>query len=69
MEMLGMCLSWAGHSGGEEGKASYGMLCSSKLFSLQLLGSRYPHLNKSLECVFAIQVELRCFSAQFQQLW
>lgn len=21
-----MCLSWAGHSGGEEGKASYGML-------------------------------------------
>lgn len=56
MAMLGMCLFWAGHSGGEEGRASYGTLCSSKLFSLQLLGSRYPHLNKSLECVLLMAI-------------
>lgn len=27
---------------------------SSKLFSLQQLGSRYPHLKKSLECVWQV---------------
>lgn len=27
---------------------------SSKLFSLQQLGSRYPHLKKSLECVLLV---------------
>lgn len=36
---------------GRREKPPMGCCGSSKLFSLQQLGSRYPHLEKSLECV------------------
>lgn len=54
---------WEGWQGASPGLATLvgrreeslmGCCGSSKLFSLQQLGSRYPHLKKSLECVLLV---------------